>query len=469
MKRIALLLIFALDLSAAITTGPTVNWDVRTTASDSNGGAFDTGVVSPGTNESLADAGTAVTVTINATTTKGTSSPAFSATTHGPGNIYNQSASAGCTAGRFEILSQLAGLATFDRSLGTALAVCTGTLGGSLATLATVASATISGNIVNVKAGTYTQTIALLFKIPSIWIGYGANQGDRGTKPLITTSTDSITLLNPSTATVANFYITFQNFSFSSTASTRGPGVVGLNTAAIWAFFTDCVFDGFSIALNQTSNSLTLLSLQGIEVKNSVSHGIVTKSPVNAYASYIHDNGGSGIVAAASGISLNFANSIISKNANGVTIASGVNFILTLNACAVANNTTDGVDFGTGSAFSTMSASNTIFYGNGRYNVNFSGGVNPGAGMVEGEANAYGGAGTANFNNVLGSPGDIALGANPFTSATNFALNSTANGGALLKSLGFPGVFPGGTTTGTINVGPVQASSAGGGQAAYPR
>jgi len=146
MKRIALLLIFALDLSAAITTGPTVNWDVRTTASDSNGGAFDTGVVSPGTNESLADAGTAVTVTINATTTKGTSSPAFSATTHGPGNIYNQSASAGCTAGRFEILSQLAGLATFDRSLGTALAVCTGTLGGSLATLATVASATISGN-----------------------------------------------------------------------------------------------------------------------------------------------------------------------------------------------------------------------------------------------------------------------------------------------------------------------------------
>jgi hypothetical protein len=346
--------------------------------------------------------------------------------------------------------------------------VCTGVLGGALATIALGATATQSGNVVNVKSGTYTQTSILLFKIPSIWIGYGTNQKDRGTKPLITTSTDSITLLGPSTVTVTNLYITFQNFSFSSTASTRGPGAVGQTAATIWIFFTDCLFDGFNIALDQTSNGLTLLGLQGVEIKNSVSHGIVSKSPINAYASYIHGNGGAGVRAAANDISLNFANSMIASNANGFDTSSGARLLLTLNACAIANNTTDGVDFGTGSARGTLSASNTIFYGDGRYNVNFSGGVNPGAGMVEGETNAYGGAGTANFNNVLGSPGDIALGANPFTSATNFVLNSTANGGALLKSLGFPGVFPGGTTTGTINVGPVQASGASV-QVAYPR
>ena len=60
------------------------------------------------------------------------------------------------------------------------------------------------------------------------------------------------------------------------------------------------------------------------------------------------------------------------------------------------------------------------------------------------------------------------LTASPYVSVgTNFALNSTAGGGAALYSAGFPGVMPGGT--GYAAVGALQpAASSGGGQHGYP-
>src|SRR5271166_866816 len=57
------------------TFGSATAWDIQTTGSDNNGGAFDPGVGSPGTNESMGS-GTAVSITL-ATGTTGTSSPAF--------------------------------------------------------------------------------------------------------------------------------------------------------------------------------------------------------------------------------------------------------------------------------------------------------------------------------------------------------------------------------------------------------
>jgi len=52
----------------------------------------------------------------------------------------------------------------------------------------------------------------------------------------------------------------------------------------------------------------------------------------------------------------------------------------------------------------------------------------------------------------------ITLTADPFTNAAagDFSLNNVAGGGALLRGLGFPGVFPGGLTTGYLDVGAVQ-------------
>jgi len=57
--------------------------------------------------------------------------------------------------------------------------------------------------------------------------------------------------------------------------------------------------------------------------------------------------------------------------------------------------------------------------------------------------------------------GSITLGVSPFVSTTNFALNTTANGGALLAAAGFPVTLPGsvGSNYGDDNVVQSQGSS----------
>jgi hypothetical protein len=459
MKTCLIFLVLSLNLRAAITTGFTVNWDVRTTGSDTNGGAFDSGVGSPGTDESQANSGTSVTVTIGGTTTQGTSSPAFTATTHGPGNFLNITSGSGCTTGRFEMLSQSAGTATFDRSLGTAASVCTGTLGGSLQTIPTAAGAYTTGNIINVKAGTYTITSRVNVNT-GIWIGYNATHQDGGTKPLITISTNGQEMFS------GFGVLQFINFSFSSTAGTPQSCIDGNSGNSL--VLTNVVMDGFSNGINGGPG----IALTNVEIKNSTSHAIITSSNTfSMNASWIHNNTGNGFNCGTGNMMLNINNSIISNNSNG--IAGCGNVAILMSNSVIANNTTDGINLSSSGAATIAAAAftNNIFWGNGQYAINYSGGAQLGYQITPGQTNAYGGQGTANFNNASGSPGDLTLTSNPFTSSTNFALNSTAGGGPIVKGTGFPGVFPGGLTTGTINVGAVQSSGGGGGstQAAYPR
>jgi hypothetical protein len=60
--------------------------------------------------------------------------------------------------------------------------------------------------------------------------------------------------------------------------------------------------------------------------------------------------------------------------------------------------------------------------------------------------------------NLGAQTGDVDLTADPFTNAAggDFSLNNTAGGGALLRATGYPGVFPGGTTTGYLDIGAAQ-------------
>ena len=65
-------------------------WDVRTTGVDTNGGGFDPGVVSPGTDESQGAGCAFADLTLAGTGTTATSATCpFSSTTHGPGNFLN--------------------------------------------------------------------------------------------------------------------------------------------------------------------------------------------------------------------------------------------------------------------------------------------------------------------------------------------------------------------------------------------
>src|SRR5258708_510926 len=131
MKKNLLVLIFLLIAFARpsfATFGTYVQWDISTsTGADTNGIGFDPGVSSPGTDESTNN-GTAITVTLTGGST-GTGSPAFSSTTHGPGNFVHIASGSGCTTGWFEINSVSGSTATFDHNMGSSTNVCVGTIG----------------------------------------------------------------------------------------------------------------------------------------------------------------------------------------------------------------------------------------------------------------------------------------------------------------------------------------------------
>jgi hypothetical protein len=63
-----------------------------------------------------------------------------------------------------------------------------------------------------------------------------------------------------------------------------------------------------------------------------------------------------------------------------------------------------------------------------------------------------------NYGNINAGTGDVVATVDPYVDAPNgdFRLNTTAGGGAALRAAGFPGVFPGGLTTGTIDIGAAQ-------------
>jgi hypothetical protein len=77
----------------------------------------------------------------------------------------------------------------------------------------------------------------------------------------------------------------------------------------------------------------------------------------------------------------------------------------------------------------------------------------------------------AYFSNTSGArsqfqagAGDVTLTGNPFTNAAggDFSLNSTSGAGAACRGTGYPGVFPGGLTTGHVDIGAVQHAASGG-------
>ena len=104
-------------------------------------------------------------------------------------------------------------------------------------------------------------------------------------------------------------------------------------------------------------------------------------------------------------------------------------------------------------------------YGNGGYGANLTTGATyPGIIVIAGY-NAFGNNTSGARNNLPTETSDVTLTADPFTNAAggNFALNNTVGGGAACRAAGIPGVFPGGLTTGYIDIGAVQHQDSGGG------
>ena len=204
----------------------TVQWDVRTTGSDNNGGGFDP--ASAGTDQSQG----AAAVTIDNSTVKATVAAstitftaAYTPSSADVGNIVNIISSTGGTPPtfkRYQISSETLTTWVLNQTTGAAGATITSAImGGSLLTVAKGFSVEVNKNTVWLKAGTYTLTTGLT--APSGYsglVGYQTTHGDNGTAPLITTATNSLTML-----TLAGAALLLSNVSMSNTAVTRGVGI----------------------------------------------------------------------------------------------------------------------------------------------------------------------------------------------------------------------------------------------------
>lgn len=473
-KRSVLFFVFASLLNGAVSS--TAQWELRTTGADNNGGFF----VPGGGGTDFSQQNAAQYTFADLASANGTTNPCtVTSASHNfvaadVGNGMHISAGTNWTTGWYQIVSVAANAATLDRACGSAAALSGGTffVGGGLLTVGGAGTATTSAagggaannvGTVNIRAGTYTLTSTAILGASGLWQGYQTTHGDNGTPPTITTATNSTDLIH---LTGANASTIFDNIVFTTTAGTPAIGILEVTANAAYVGIRESSFSGFTNAINCDNIGAHFecakLDLNGVEIKNSTSDGLTTTGTgtVSCVACWIHNSTGDGIKASNSGGNMDvfISNSILSANGGKgieqVGSTAGVKFICSFSD--IANNTGDGVLI----SFAIDSTS-CIYYGNGGWGINAPTGATQITPFSVNQNNAFGANTSGARNNVNAGLNEITLTANPFTSATNFALNSTAGGGAALKTLGFPGTFPGGLTVSTSNIGATQSSSAG--------
>ena len=479
--RWALILAFAVPGFAALPS--TTVWEVRpTVGSNTNGGGFVTG--SAGTDWSQQNAAqySLVNGVANGTTLVAT----ISAAADMVGNIaYIAGGTGSITAGWYQVVSEVLGVSiTVDRATG----LTTGTgvtinIGGALSTIAQANSNASANNVVWIKAtGTYTVTTAMSVTnnsgagLPLSFIGYTSTRGDNG-QITWTTATNSVDLV---TFTASNNTL-FQNILFSSTAGTPGNGFHALSsgTDSTSVYLINSKISG---VLNGVLGNFTAESaFNGLYILYSritacTNIGVENTGGVVFFASEIDNNANDGanwlgIVRGNVSTAWSIANSVFYKNGgNGVNISvsslgQAINPMLIVNQSDFSTNTDSGI-LTTNNASPVAIITNSIFDANGTYGVSGSSGSATLQFLFN--SNAFFSNGTAQTQNILASPSTITLSASPYVSVgSNFALNSTAGGGGLLRGLGFPGIMPAGT--GFASVGALQPSTgAAASQHAYP-
>ncbi len=470
-----------------------IQWNVRPSGSDTaNGGAFVSG--KSGTDRSQSDSPfcSATDLVLVTTSTATSATCPFSSTS--PGNFIVVTAGTGFTLQRCYVDS----VATVTATL-----VCEGAnagtggstggsfaLGGGLATWQKAINLLngTSYNTIHPMTGTYTITTGITFNAINNVIGaeiecYNSTYGDVGNNfnwtGLLTTATNSVNMitLGPSSDSPT---LTVRNCSMSNTAGTRGVGFFVDTSRSVNKLTIDrCVLDGFSYYVDSNTNStgtaFTNLFILKSLLKNATTEGLRVWSNTYLKGNTFTNTAGAAVdqtgccVGASTIVAIN--NVIQTSGTIGIFIHSGQAGGLAvgcyLEGNVFYNNTNDGVNLTAGGQCVFI---NNIFDSNGQVGV---------AGYGLNCANGNGVATASSFNNAYrnnkdgavnnggtnincNGAGDVTLTASPFVSAgTNFALNSTAGGGAALKGVGYLGTIPSGGA-GAIDIGALQSASSSG-------
>lgn len=459
-------------------TQSTAVWEIRSDGVSTNGGGYDSGIAGAGTDYTQ-QAAAQLTVT-DAANTGGTNTISSATGGFTSAMIGNALYLSSDPTLRFFITAVAdTNNCTVDKNTVTGGSGLTLNVGGALTIGSGVVGTTpmaVAGNTVYVKAGTYTLTSTWTLGCDGdatsgrIWIvGYSTTRTrtNTDTKPLVTTATNSTVLLTCNGLTYTNL----RNLSLSSTASVKAQGMLTSGAHCTQVTVERCLFDGFSIGINATSGGVQGLRwvLTDVEIKNCSGDGVTqagTNGPWFFTGCYIHDNGGDGLDLGA--LAHTITGCIFDTNGgNGVVTTYNSTNDVMVSRNVFYGNAGDGYDC----TLLPARLDSNIFEANGAYGITSSTAqaTNDRDTYIN-RHNAYYNNTTAARNNVSAGIGDITLTASAFTNAASgdFTLNSTAGGGAGLKSTGFP-TFIGADATrpNYLDIGAIQVAPASGGGGAW--
>lgn len=426
-------------------------FEVQTGGNDTNGGGFVTGAAgtdyslvaakrtATGSNDSTTDAVAVGTGVITSVTAAFTSAIV--------GNIiYLQGGTGVLAAGWYQVITFTSATSiTVDRNVAAGTGI-TMNIGGALASPGMAGGVgLVSGNIIYIKAGTYTIASATINIATGCFSssltilqlqGYQTTRGDLGTAPLLQAS--GISTFTVITSTGGSSSIININIDGASLTSSR-------------AFVCRAIV--YQCSVMNCTNSAFNESISTLFSKCTAT-GCSTVSPFlsgNFLNCIAYDNTIAGFTLASRNV-----NRCISDSNSGATsdgfIISGSDPISIIN-CVAYNNGRDGFRNGNsngvmlnncigesnaGFGINNQSNVDVILLNNATYN-NTSGGISLGAGKANLNIGAVAGSGSF----FIDAPNQ------------NFALNNTAGGGASARAAGYPGVLPIGGT-GFLDIGTLQ-------------
>jgi hypothetical protein len=425
-----------------------------------------TGTGPPGTDYSQQDAAqiTYTDLVIDATTnTLGTSAGNPFTQAH-VGNTIAITSGTGFTVQRVEILNvSSAGVATFDKSLGTLSSTGgNGKLGGALASPGMASLLSVDGNTVHIKGGTYTcsgtQNVSggrVNTSAAAIWHGYGTARLDYATRPILQCGASSMRIIENS----AN-YLTFDFFEFRGNSQTSSRGFYSNNGGS--AAVSRCKFSGFSNSayladfgafyrvtdceFTACSGSSPVFTLQssggGAEVTGCLFYA-------NTVTTQIIHLGGSG----------NTLNRCVVANNTGCSAGIFATQAASLHQCVAYGNAGIGIDV----SGNNVRLNACVSYGNTTWQYSNSQFATVSTAALRACAGGGGSSGVVNTQYIKVSLTEdfVTLTADPFVNgaALDFTPNASAGGGAALKNAAYPRALPGGTTPAHPAIGAVEAAA----------
>lgn len=442
----------------------TAVWEVETVGSDTNGSSFDAAIASAGTDYSQqAVAQLALTdVVTNGTTTITSVTGGF--TTQMIANGCYMSGGGASTGTYFITGVASANSATIDRSPGTGIGN-TLNVGGAAASPGWAASQMIAGNIMYVKAGTYTVSSAstnVVSGCPSLpattltsaitkMVGYTTTRGDQApTMPLIQAN-GSIVTFSLVTLGTANYV---EGIALDGNNRTSSTGFFQ-TAAGTFGKLTRCT------AINCTNRGFLNTQIHVLCAVSNCSTGV---GAFNSSAAYYY-----GCVAynnTAVGFALNsgcVATNCYAINNTGSAAIHGFNWagLANLTNCVAYGNAGSGFIHTTVTTLRSASLENCYAESNGVFGytanaqTDLDSLINCGA-----YNNTSGPTSLLNTNNIYNF---ITLTSTAFNNVAglDFSLNSNAGGGASLRSAGTPASFLMLSTNNSLDVGAAQHSGGG--------